>query len=95
MKLIKTTKIYVKSKFKTYYENLITAKFNKIDGKSKINLYKSLKQFENTSSEMYLTTQNFEYSRMITKLRISDHNLLIEKGRHFKLPRDETLCQKC
>ena len=95
MKQIKTIKMYIKSKFKTYYENLIAEKFIKIDDKSKLNLYKSLKQFESVSSEMYLSIQNFEYRKLITKLRISDHNLLIEKGRHFKLPRDERLCQKC
>ena len=95
IKQIKTINMYIKSKFKTYYENLITEKFDKIDDKSKLNLYKSLKQFENMSSEMYLSNNNFEYRKMIAKLRISDHNLLIEKGRHLKLPRNERLCQKC
>ena len=47
------------------------------------------------SSEMYLSNNNFEYRKMIAKLRISDHNLLIEKGRHLKLHRNERLCQKC
>lgn len=32
---------------------------------------------------------------MITKFRLSDHSLLIEKGRYFKIPREERLCHKC
>jgi hypothetical protein len=39
--------------------------------------------------EIYLLHENFEKRRPITKLRISDHNLLIEKGRHLKIPREK------
>jgi hypothetical protein len=34
--------------------------------------------------EIYLLHENFEKRRLITNLRISDHNLLIEKWRHLK-----------
>ena len=44
--------------------------------------------------ENYLLHENFEKRRLITKLRISDHNL-IEKGRHLKIPREKRLCQVC
>jgi hypothetical protein len=37
--------------------------------------------------EKYLLHENFEKRRLITKLRISDQNLLIEKGRHLKIPK--------
>ena len=38
---------------------------------------------------------NFEFRKLITKLRISDNSLLIEKGMHFQIPREERLCKKC
>jgi hypothetical protein len=39
--------------------------------------------------ENYLLYEKFEKRRFITKLRISDHNLPIEKGRHLKIPREK------
>ena len=38
--------------------------------------------------ESYLSISNFEYRKVITKLRISEHNLLIEKKRHLNIPRE-------
>ena len=35
------------------------------------------------------------YRKLITKLRISEHNLLIEKGRHLNIPREQRLCSHC
>jgi len=47
-------------------------------------------------AENYLLQENFEKRRLITKLRISDHNLLIGKGGgHLKIPREKRLCQVC
>jgi hypothetical protein len=45
-------------------------------------VYLNLKQ--NLSVESYLSISNFEYRKLITKLRISEYNLLIEKGEKFK-----------
>jgi hypothetical protein len=45
--------------------------------------------------ENYLLHENFEKRRLIAKLRVSDHNLLIEKGRHLKIPKEKRLCQVC
>ena len=55
-----------------------------IDQKSKLYLFSNLKQ--NLSVESYLSISNFEYRKLITKLRISEHNLLIEKGGHLNIP---------
>ena len=41
--------------------------------------------------ESYLTISNFEYRKLITKLRISEHNLLIENGRHLIIPRESNV----
>jgi hypothetical protein len=43
----------------------------------------------------YLSISNFEYRKLITKLRISEHNLLIEKGRHSIIPIEQRLCSHC
>ena len=32
---------------------------------------------------------------MLTKLRLSNHQLMIEIGRHKKLPKEERICQIC
>ena len=56
-------------------------------------LYKDLKR--DLNMENYLLYEKFEKRRFITKLRISDHNLPIEKGRHLKIPREKRLCQVC
>jgi hypothetical protein len=71
---IKLHKKYVKSTLKYYYENLINNKLSKLDQKSKLYLFSNLKQ--NLSVESYLSISNFEYRKLITKLRISEHNLL-------------------
>ena len=48
--------------------------------------------------ETYLNKiSNFKYRRAITRLRVSSHHLMIEKGRHhtIKLDIDERLCLNC
>lgn len=90
---VKLPKKYVKSTLKFYYENLINNKLSKLDQKSKLYLFSNLKQ--NLSVESYLSISNFEYRKLITKLRISEHNLLIEKGRHLNIPREQRLCSHC
>ncbi len=93
IKQLKNIKKYIKCEINNHYQNLFDNKLNSIDDKSKLNFYKELNP--NFCLKPYLTTSNFEYRKLITKLRISDHSLLIEKGRHFKIPREERLCLKC
>ena len=38
---------------------------------------------------------DFQERKVLTKLRVSNHNLMIEKGRHQRLPIDKRLCDKC
>jgi hypothetical protein len=90
---VKLPKKYVKSTLKFYYENLINNKLTKLDQKNKLYLFSNLKQ--NLSVESYLSISNFEYGKLITKLRISEHNLLTEKGRHLNIPREQRLCSHC
>ena len=55
-------------------------------------LFKDTMKFEN-----YLKHQNRKERVAMTKLRISDHKLMIEQGRHTRptTPRDERFCHIC
>ena len=83
----------LKLQFLNFYKSVYNQKLEKIDNSSKLYFYKTIKQ--NLEKECYLDSQNFEKRRNITKLRISDHNLLIEKGRYLKIPRENRLCLQC
>ena len=51
------------------------------------------KEFE---LENYIITVPFSKRRMFTKLRISSHQLAIEKGRHMRVPQDDNIkCNFC
>ena len=39
--------------------------------------------------------KNPKYRKFICKLRISDHDLMIEKGRHLKMKLEDRICKKC
>ena len=66
---------------------------NNLDESNKLFLYKQLKTSMN--KEYYVSSENLEYRKLITKFRISDHSLEIEKGRHYKIPRENRLCKTC
>ena len=61
---------------------------------NKLRTYAKFKQeFE---LEDYIISVPFSKRRMFTKLRISSHQLAIEKGRHIKIPdRDDIKCNFC
>ena len=68
-------------------------RINNFDIHSKLFLYKDLKV--SLEREYYLQHPNFEIRRTFTKMRISAHNLQIEKGRYMNCPREQRLCQNC
>ena len=46
--------------------------------------------------ENYLLKEsNFKTRQLISKLRVSDHNLEVEMGRYKNVPRDQRLCKLC
>ena len=66
-----------------------------VEGRSnKLKFYSSVKSvFER---ESYLeNVSDFNLRKNIMKFRCSDHNLLIESGRHKKLKREERICKVC
>ena len=60
---------------------------------SRLLFYKSLKS--EPAFEEYLNNEEFTNRRAIAKIRMSDHHLEIEKGRHFDMPREDRICKMC
>ena len=65
-----------------------------VDRQNKMVTYKKVKtgfHYEN-----YLTiVKNKDHRQSMTRMRTSAHRLMIEKGRHLKIPREDRLCPKC
>ena len=55
--------------------------------------YKNIKQ--GSHLELYLFFSNLKKENIITKLKISDHNLLTEKCRQLPIPRQDWLFMCC
>lgn len=69
-------------------------KRKKEENTSKLKFYKHISQ--NYTLQAYLSqTENFEHRRAMSKLRISAHDLQIERGRYSGTPREERLCKYC
>ena len=83
-----------KNKMKSIFTEFWTSELNMADIRSvrnsKLRTYKQFK--DKFALENYLiVTSNFERRKLITKFRCSDHDLIIEKGRHKKLMFKRTL----
>lgn len=76
------------------YEDFFFKSLNnmKNDGHTKLTFFIELK-----TSYTYESYLKSDYHRHITKFRLSDHNLPIERGRYAKpkLPRELRICPKC
>ena len=90
--------------FKAHCKELVRRKFieswkcelNDLDKKPILRMYKLIKT--DFSMEPYLNLiKEAKYRRSLTKLRLSSHNLEIERGRHTKpvTPAIERLCIVC
>ena len=64
-----------------------------IANNGRLEFYRKIKN--NFNFEKYLELQNFYKRKAISKLRCSDHQLEIEKGRHKGIGRQERLCEMC
>ena len=84
----------VKKETHNFYKILTHNKIESQTESNKIFLYKNIKLTQN-QMEYYLTYPNKKVRQNITKFRISDHSLLIETGRYFRIPRDQRLCETC
>ena len=61
---------------------------------SSLFLYKELK-VDFTIAEYLQRLNNFKLRNVISKIRLSSHNLLIETGRHMNIARNQRKCSKC
>ena len=60
---------------------------------NRLQFYKAIKN--DLKFEEYLTIPTFESRKVITKIRCSDHQLQVEKGRHHNVPRENRICKLC
>ena len=82
-----------KNVIKENYDKLLLDKISKFDNTSKLHLYSKLKSEIGLSN--YLKIPNFNSRKILTKFRISDHNLEVELGRYKRIPRDQRHCKVC
>ena len=61
---------------------------------SSLFLYKELK-VDFTIAEYLQRLNNFKLRNVISKIRLSSHNLFIETGRHMNIARNQRKCSKC
>lgn len=59
-------------------------------------LYSNYKGFkEEFKLEDYIKNQPFVISKSLIRFRTSNHNLAVERGRHFGIVREARICNKC
>ena len=90
--LVNIVKATLITGFKSFWQQQRGRKI--LDGK--LDTYFSVKY--DFYKEPYLNLENFHLRKVICKLRITAHNLLIETGRFSKsriLPREERICRFC
>ena len=84
----------LKAKFREFWKTKLFDDERKENQGNNLRRYRDFKTiFE---METYLThITEFNECKALTKLRVSNHNLIIEKGRHQRLPIERRLCNKC
>jgi hypothetical protein len=88
------TKLFIKCLKIRLTDIFIQEKDNILDNSTKCNIYKHLTV--TFCLQYYLRISLPEcYSTLITKFRVSSHQLLIEQGRYYKIERSERKCQMC
>ena len=91
-------KYSLKMKFKQisheFYTKKLLNKLSSITDSSKLFLYGQIKT-EIKIENYLLKESNFKTRQLISKLRVSDHNLEVEMGRYKNVPRDQRLCKLC
>lgn len=78
----------IQTKFMDFWHKTIAE-----DTSNRLIFYKSIKN--EFKIEEYLTMPIFQYRKVITKIRCSDHSLEVEKGRHLNIPRENRICKIC
>ncbi len=90
---VKHLKHALKDHIRENFKKIFQDKIDSYDENSKFLLYKKLNP--TLEGEFYLSDSNFFIRNVFTKMRICDHNLEIERGRYYKIPRQDRLCKTC
>ena len=77
------------------YKNKIVEKFSKSKENSNLYFYSKLKCTINTEEYLNKNWKKSFKNRQLSRLRASDHSLLIDTGRHKKVPQQQRLCKIC
>ena len=85
-------KVISKAKTNLYYNSLWDSEIKNVNS-SRLNFYQRLKVDRKPAIYTYLPS--FNQRKAIAKLRCSNHQLEIEKGRHKNVPREERICKLC
>ena len=80
--------------FKKFWHSEVSLASENSNRNSKLRTYKTFKS--NFKLETFLANSlTFEYRKVLSKFRCSDHKLLIEVGRHKGLQVEQRLCKMC
>ena len=82
----------LKQKYNFVWRSEIYDRNNK-QGGNKLRTYRLFK--DNISLEKYLLILNEDERRVLTKFRVSAHNLEIEKGRYIGVKTEDRICKLC
>ena len=87
-KFQKTTK----TRIREYHTNTWKEKISQQNVSSRLKVYKDINSEFITPSHLSLP---FNMRKVISKMRCSNHNLEIERGRHLNIERDKRTCHNC
>ena len=95
VKKVKKSLIYskLKPKYNFVWRSEIYDDRNNKQGGNKLRTYRLFK--DNISLEKYLLILNEDERRVLTKFRVSAHNLEIEKGRYIGVKTEDRICKLC
>ena len=83
----------LKPKYNFVWRSEIYDDRNNKQGGNKLRTYRLFK--DNISLEKYLLILNEDERRVLTKFRVSAHNLEIEKGRYIGVKTEDRICKLC
>ena len=83
----------LKQKYNFVWRSEIDDDRNNKQGGNKLRTYRLFK--DNISLEKYLLILNEDERRVLTKFRVSAHNLEIEKGRYIGVKTEDRICKLC
>jgi len=91
---LKSIQNKLEERYEHFWNNLLSQNNDNIWGRNKLRTYRKLKA--NFEAEKFLHTDVDKYSiSTFVRVRISNCNLDIERGRYSKLPVEQRICRLC